>query len=379
MDNRITVPSAPPSYDTVLHPNLVVHHQSYPISIPNIHNNEYNGFINNRKISDMSTISENSINTIHGVNGMDSINNYNYGFKNRGSSVISNRVINPNLDEEGKFRNIMETYNIHHLFCENLSVLKDYKIVLCVDDSSSMNEPIIDTPIQNIQNPTRYDEIKTIIRMLIDIALIYDNDGLDMYFLNKNPVFDIKNYLYIEHILNKAPEGHTPLRHITRQIFQKYKYNSKPVLLIVATDGIPTDNNGNEDLINFISCLKKRNVDNYYVSFLACSNRKEDIYYLKKLNKDIENLSVLDNYSSEKNLITNVKGRTYRYTLGDHIARLLLTPIAGRIDIIEELELIKYKPDLKNPKSARFKQKQKRVRNSRANYNRQKKNDCTIL
>ena len=311
----------------------------------------------------------NGMNSMNGMNGMNSMN----GFRNRSCSIISNRIMSHHLGEEDKIKNIMEVYNIHNLFCENLSVLKDYKIVLCVDDSSSMNDPIIDTPIQNIQNPTRYDEIKTIIRMLIDMALIYDDDGLDLYFLNKNPIFDIKNYLYVEPILNKRPEGHTPLKHITKQIFQKYKFNSKPVLLIIATDGIPTDNKGNEDLVNYINCLKKRNSEQYYVSFLSCSNKKEDIYYLKKLNKDIDHLSVLDNYSSEKNLITDIKGRTYRYTLGDHIARLLLTPIADRIDIIEELELLKYKPVLKNPKSARFKHKQRRVRQ------RKNKEQCIIL
>jgi hypothetical protein len=344
-------------------------------------------------------------------NNFEQINNHSYGRNsydyqpdnriidinhnsNRSNSICNGVLSTPNRNQiidieknqnlyrnniiqtaEDKLNYLTTQYNIHELFTEHLSLLKNYKIVVCLDDSSSMNESIVSTPnlVNSFKSPTRYDEIKSIIKIIIDMSMIYD-EGIDLYFLNKNPVYDITNYKQIEYILNKTPGGHTPLKHIAKQIFLKYKYETKPVLVVFATDGIPTDINGNEKLVEFVECLKKRNTEKYYLSFLSCSDRDEDNYYLKKLNKNTDNLSVLDTYSSEKNIITNIKGRSFRYTLGDHIARLLLTPIVEKIDIIEELNLLKNAPSQKNSKSKRFRNKQTRVRKNRKNGG-----ECSIL
>lgn len=389
--HNIVIPSAPPSLD--------LQHQfngappSYDIYPPNkkfrvVDNNNFEQINNNsygrnsydyqpdNSIIDINHNSNRSNSICNGILSTHTTNQIIDIGKNQ--DLYRNNMNLTNQSIEDKLNYLTSKYNIHDLFTEHLSVLKHYKIVLCVDDSSSMNESIVDTPnlIDSFKSPSRYDEIKSIIKILIDMALIYDNDGLDLYFLNKNPVYDIKKYRQIEHILDKTPGGHTPLKHITKQIFLKYKYEIKPVLVVFATDGIPTDINGNEKLVEFVECLKKRNKEKYYLSFLSCSNRDEDNYYLKKLNKDIDNLSVLDTYSKEKNIITNIKGRSFRYTLGDHIARLLLTSIVEKIDIIEELNLLKYTPSQKNKKSQRFRNKQTRIRKRRNNKNR---GECTIL
>jgi hypothetical protein len=384
-----TIPSAPPSYDG--HSGHDGHgghggHPSYKRNgvYTGYTQNEINGhdyipktaidnphFHNIRKVSVCSNLEHRNNSLRIPRNNNHSYINYKQNFIDNSDNIDNtntNSIDNLNYSPEVKLDLVIKKYNIHHLFSEHMSVLKNYKLVLCVDDSSSMNNAIIES--NNGCVLSRYEEIKTIIDMLINITKIYDNDGLDVHFLNKNPVYNITDYGSVKHILDKIPSGHTPLRHITKGIFHHYKYIDKPLLLIVVTDGLPTDNNGNENLEAYINLLKKRNCDTNFISFLSCSEIEEDVHYLKKLSKNIENVSFLNTYNKENKIITSIKGASYRYTRGDHLARLLLTPIIEKIDIVDELRLYKYDDTNQNKHLKRHRNKRKRVK---------KKKECIIL
>ena len=59
--------------------------------------------------------------------------------------------------------NIMNKYEIDHLFGEKLSILEDYEIVLLLDDSGSMNTPLSEGP-----NKTRWEEYFMDIQELVE-------------------------------------------------------------------------------------------------------------------------------------------------------------------------------------------------------------------
>ena len=368
------IPSAPPAYDLnhdqrrTMSLDTRNYRQNYEHNYGQ--NNCYNINSNNQRSLNIRRNTDN----IRKINYSSDLNNnlefvdntYGFNAHTRNSLLLDLNI--DNLTSEEKLDFIIRKYNIHHLFSEHMSILKNYKIILCVDDSSSMNKSIVESSSDNVI--TRIDEVKIIIDMLINITKIYDEEGLDIHFLNKNPLFNVRNYEHIQNIIDRVPSGHTPLRHIVKGIFHYYKYYEKPILLVIATDGLPTDNKGNENLVPFVELLKKRDHDRYYVSFLSCSEVEEDMHYLTKLNKDIEHLSILNTYNKENNIITTIKGASYRYTKGDHLARLLLTPIVKNIDIVEELGLYKYKKrSIK--KLRRHKNKRKRV--NKKNF------DCIIL
>ena len=151
--------------------------------------------------------------------------------------------------------------------------------------------------------------------------------------------FSVNNIDSIRHILNENPYGRTPLNKVTTEIFNNYRNNTKPVLLVIATDGKPTNNNGYPDTRTFQETISNKNHDKFYISFLACSDQDEDVGYLNILDKKVPNVDTLDGYLSESKEVKSVQGIKYTYTFGDHISRLLLGPICPQLDSLHEIKI----------------------------------------
>lgn len=68
------------------------------------------------------------------------------------------------------------------------------------------------------------------------------------------------------------------------------------------------------------------------MSILACSDNDNEVGYLNKLDQDIKNLDVLDDFTSENKEVQRRHGGTAPYTLGDHVARYMLGPVFPAYD-----------------------------------------------
>jgi len=240
------------------------------------------------------------------------------------------------LTKSQKIDKLIREYEIDNLFSEKLDILSNYEIVLLIDDSGSMN-----TPLSNSKHNTRWDELKEVVNIVIKIATIFDDDGIDIYFLNRYNRNNIKDLDTVNYILTDKPYGLTPLNNSLLKIMSRYHNSTKPVLIVIATDGIPTDNNGISDVKNFTKTLKNRNSNKFYISFLACSDQESDVGYLNKLDKQIKNIDTLDDYNSELQEVKNAQGKKFSYTFGDHIVRLLLGPICPELDKLDEKKIRK--------------------------------------
>ena len=84
----------------------------------------------------------------------------------------------PIISKSQKIHNLISKYEIDNLFSEKLDVLSNYEIVLLIDDSGSMNTPLVDS----IHN-TRWDELKEVVKIVIEVTTIFDDDGIDINFL----------------------------------------------------------------------------------------------------------------------------------------------------------------------------------------------------
>ena len=240
---------------------------------------------------------------------------------------------NYNQSKYLKIKNLIEKYEIAPLFSEKLEILKDFEIVLLLDDSGSMNTPLND----GSTHMTRWDELKSVVNIVISITSIYDSDGIDIYFLNRRNYSNVKSLDEVSTILDNPPQGLTPLTRCLDTIFSDYNNSLKPVLVIIATDGVPY--NGVCDLHNFKNLLKNRNYNKFYISFLACSDQESDIGYLNDLDKNIPNVDTLDDYHSERKEVLSVQGTHFSYTFGDHVVRLLLGPICSELDKLDEINI----------------------------------------
>ncbi|KAI9782815.1 MAG: hypothetical protein M1839_004566 [Geoglossum umbratile] len=119
--------------------------------------------------------------------------------------------------------------------------LSDFDTVLLIDDSSSMS--------------SLWHETSLALRQIAPVCAAHDADGVDILFMNKRPrnpteYCGLKTARDIERIFNKVtPRGLTPtgrcLDDIIRLHLSRYAKNpkgTKPLNIIVITDGVPTDN-----------------------------------------------------------------------------------------------------------------------------------------
>ena len=237
------------------------------------------------------------------------------------------QVISP-YNKNQKIYDLVQKYEIDPLFSEKLETLSDYEIVLLLDDSGSMN-----TPLSDSQHSTRWDELKYVVKIVISIATIFDENGVDIHFLNRESHFCVKSLEQVENALSGFPYGNTPLTEKFNLILNQFDDSLKPVLVIIASDGVPNN------LDSFTKSLQNKNHNKFYISFLACSDQEFDIGYLNELDNNIPNVDVLDDYNSELKEVQQAQGKGFRYTFGDHIVRLLVGPLYPELDHLDEYSI----------------------------------------
>jgi hypothetical protein len=118
----------------------------------------------------------------------------------------------PSLTQEEKLRNIVQKYEINRFFSDKMQSLLSYKIVFIFDDSGSMNTTLNDSPLNNPNNlfkATRWDELKYFAEISIEIASVFNENGCDIYFLNRypSPVKNIMNAGQLVNYFRDKPQG----------------------------------------------------------------------------------------------------------------------------------------------------------------------------
>jgi hypothetical protein len=70
-----------------------------------------------------------------------------------------------------------------------------------------------------------------------------DANGVDVYFLNREPILNVTNAQTIRHAFNSPPQGMTPLVPAIRRILASKRSQAyeKKLLLLIATDGYSLD------------------------------------------------------------------------------------------------------------------------------------------
>ena len=66
-----------------------------------------------------------------------------------------------------------------------------------------------------------------------------DSNGVDIYFLNRDPVLNVTNTQNMRHVFNSPPQGLTPLVPALRRILAAKRTQAfeKKLLILIATDG----------------------------------------------------------------------------------------------------------------------------------------------
>ena len=188
----------------------------------------------------------------------------NYGFKNMPGSeqqqfypnappsyheFEQNQQQAPIMNREELFRHIVQKYEINRTYSDKLQILQGFKIVFVFDDSGSMKSTLDDSPLNknnNLMKATRWDELQYFANISIEIASLFEPDGCDVYFLNKGLVKNIRNSSQLANYFQSGPNGYTPITNTFNSILASNieAIKEKKLLVILVTDGEPTDTSG---------------------------------------------------------------------------------------------------------------------------------------
>ncbi|CAF2947982.1 unnamed protein product [Rotaria sp. Silwood2] len=104
------------------------------------------------------------------------------------------------------FNKFVNRYEISRAFADRLHALRGCEIVFICDDSGSMTAPIGEMNDPFGKQVTRWDELKRIVSIVVDLANVFDPDGIDVYFLNREPIFHVHDSSELDNLFAVAPE-----------------------------------------------------------------------------------------------------------------------------------------------------------------------------
>jgi len=247
-----------------------------------------------------------------------------------------------------KFKDIITKYNINYDFAFRLRALEGFEIVMILDDSSSMYTPNIDRNQKGIspfsQLPTRWDELRHVVSIVVDLASTLDPDGIDIYFLNRSPLLHVTDSSQLNETFSRLPNGPTPITRVLKEVLNVKRAHilDRKLLILIATDGLPTGDKGQNDLPALEKVLRHErqpSMDRIYVSFIACTNDLQSVGYLNRFDKTIPYVDVLDDYESERKEILAVQGQTFPFSYGDYVVKILMGSIDQWFDQLDEKKI----------------------------------------
>ncbi|CAF5080198.1 unnamed protein product, partial [Rotaria sp. Silwood1] len=164
-----------------------------------------------------------------------------------------------------RLREIAAQYEINDTLTQHLNILQQFKIVLFCDDSDSMNTLVDET------TGTRWDELRSIVRIVIEFGTVFDSNGVDAHSLNRPSIPNVTDTQQVVKSFSQRSAGVTLLTRALRRIFQSIASkpgSDKRLLVFVVTDRVPTDRNGNVDVQSLENLMcNERQGNTTYVTF----------------------------------------------------------------------------------------------------------------
>lgn len=104
------------------------------------------------------------------------------------------------------------------------------------------------------------------------------------------------NFRFVQ--LKEPPNGYTPLPRVLNTLLSENKQsnlNERKLLVIIATDGEPTDDSGQSAIREFKLSLKSRSPI-VYTTIVVCTDDEESVNYLNRWDRKLPRLDVIDDY-----------------------------------------------------------------------------------
>jgi len=110
-------------------------------------------------------------------------------------------------------------------------------------------------------------------------------------------------------------------------------HRDKKLLVFVATDGLPTNDDGETNLEELVDVMNvTRRIDRTYVSFLLCTDDPVVVKVFNNWDRTMVNVDVTDDYHTEREKIRRVGRLNRPFSRGDYVVKALLGAIDPTID-----------------------------------------------
>ncbi len=233
-------------------------------------------------------------------------------------------------------------FEIRRDFISRLRALENFGIVMLLDDSGSMNTAV-DAPARSGSDPfgrvrTRWIELCETASVVCEIGTALNDAGVDVYFLNRPPALGVTSAAQLQpYFMASPPQGYTPLTSRFNYVLQQKRevLHERNLLVLVATDGEPTDEAGARDIAGFVAAVKAR-PGTCFVQLMACTDVEADLKWMEKLDDESRGLDLIDDYKSERAKVLKAQGAGFTFTYGDYIVKALLGPSDPYFDKLTE-------------------------------------------
>lgn len=270
----------------------------------------------------------------------------------------------PLLDELMQYFN---QYEIPIAMLEKLLALKDYRLEFILDDSGSMGGTT-DVLYKNLMHPMlqvrfggenqnqkmqRWEEMQDRLYVMMDLLSYIPTGKITMRFLNRSNVIELDRtgktfeqfkqeaHTKMAEAFTQPPGYGTPkIGFHLSNIFKSVPTLGKVITYLI-TDGVPSD----VTVESIANLIKNRNhPENCPVTLMSCTDRTEEVEWLKKVDEDAPFVAEIDDYQQEKEEIKMGQGLGLNYNRGFWIISQLVAAINPHdLDALDEpLPLTKY-------------------------------------
>lgn len=257
--------------------------------------------------------------------------------------AMGNGSTKDNKSNLEKYKQLILKHEISSYYATKIRQLENFEIVFICDDSGSMRSKVKpNSPYE--QASTRWEELKDTVKKVMELAVLMDPDGLDIYFMNREPLLGATDTNTIEAMFLNEPSGYTPLIPAIERVLadKKQVMVERKLLIIIATDGVSTDQYGKENsdqVEKLLRAMEKNYVKlgvKTFISFLACTDDDNVMKILDKWDRTIKGIDTVDDYESEKKQILEVNGSGFKFSRGDYMVKALIGAIDPELDNMDE-------------------------------------------
>ena len=256
-------------------------------------------------------------------------------------------------DEESKvlekFHAFARKYKIQDDCVEHYRRLRNVKVVGVLDDSNSMNseayvgdyltkaEREMKTPV-----PSRFDELRSMVRLILEFARILPRQRMSVYFLNRgnqNGLHDISSMEQLADLFEIQSNQNclTPLVRTLQRVIQNEQetLTEGNLLIYILTDGLNSNDEGKEDVGQMDAYLDvlMKTYRNLYITFVACVSQEELLQSMDKYAKMYPRVGVVDQFRVEMNEQNkkHAEEQDFSFTMGDLLTKLALVSLVPQV------------------------------------------------